>query len=108
MAFTMAVPLPTAAADADVLRGQQVFDANCASCHLGGANFVNEKRTLQKEALTSFGVGIEASSIHKFLTQDSQRHKSMVFFRAEGGKLTPEQWGDVASYVADQAQGDKW
>jgi cytochrome c6 len=97
-----------AAAGGDIGRGQQLFDANCAGCHMGGANFVSSERTLRQDALVKYGIGVEPASILSFVTKNSPRHQNLVFFRAEGGKLNPQQWEDVTTYVADQAQGDKW
>jgi cytochrome c6 len=102
------VATPAAAAAGDISRGQQLFDANCAGCHLGGANFVSPERTLRQDALVKYGIGVEPASILSFVTKNSPRHQNLVFFRAEGGKLNPQQWEDVTTYIADQAQGDKW
>jgi len=100
--------LPAAAlAGGDVGKGEQLFVGNCAGCHIGGSNLVNEKKTLQKEALLEYGIGLDQPSIKKFVT-NSLQHKKLVFFRVEGGKLTDDQWEDVTTYIADQANGEKW
>lgn len=100
---------PAAAATAgDISRGQQLFNDNCASCHMGGANYVNPDRTLKKEALVKYGIGLEPDSILSFVTNQSQRHKNLIFFRVEGGKLNPQQWEDATAFISDQAKGDKW
>lgn len=91
----------------DIVQGQQLFNDNCASCHMGGANFAKPERTLKKDALEKYGIGVEQPSILSFVT-NSQRHKNLVFFRAEGGKLNPQQWEDVTSYISDQAKNEKW
>jgi cytochrome c6 len=104
-----AVLLPTesAVAAGDIGRGQQLFNDNCTGCHLGGANYVSPDRTLRKDALVKYGIGVEPSSIRSFVT-NNVRHQNLVFFRVEGGKLNPQQWDDVTTFIADQAQGDKW
>jgi cytochrome c6 len=91
----------------DIGKGEQLFVNNCAGCHMGGNNFANEKRTLKKEALLQYGVGLDQPSLERFVT-NSLVHQKLVFFRVEGGKLTPDQWEDVTTYIADQANGDKW
>ena len=40
-------PLP--ALGGDIAKGEELFVKNCASCHIGGSNLVNEKRTLKKD-----------------------------------------------------------
>ena len=107
MAASNVVLLPAPAIAGDVGRGEQLFINNCAGCHIGGSNLVNEKKTLKKEALLEYGVGIDPASIKGFLT-NSLQHKKLVFFRVEGGKLTGDQWEDVATYISDQANGEKW
>jgi cytochrome c6 len=99
---------PAMAAGGNVGRGEAIFVSNCASCHMGGQNFINDQRTLKQDALVKYGVGVDQPSLLNFVTQQSARHKTMVFFRAEGGKLTPEQWEDVTEFVSDQATGNKW
>ena len=91
----------------DIGKGEVLFNNNCASCHVGGNNVVNEQRTLKRDALEKFGIGLDQPGIKDFVT-NSLRHKNLVFFRVEGGKLNPEQWEDVTTYISDQAKGDKW
>ena len=98
---------PSPAAAGDVGRGQQLFDMNCASCHGGGNNYVKEQKTLKRDALEKFGVGVEQKGIQDWVTK-SQQHKNLVFFKMDGGKLNEQQWEDVTTYVADQASGEKW
>jgi cytochrome c6 len=108
VALTLLTTTPAMAAAGNVGRGEAIFISNCASCHAGGQNFINDQRTLKQDALVKFGVGTDQPSLLNFVTQQSARHKTMVFFRAEGGKLTPEQWEDVTEYVSDHATGNKW
>ena len=98
---------PTPAIAGDVGKGEQLFVNNCSGCHIGGSNLVNEKRTLKKEALLQYGVGLDPAAIKGFLT-NSLQHKKLVFFRVDGGKLTDDQWEDAAIYVSYQANGEKW
>ena len=41
----------TAALDADVEHGAQLFSANCAACHMGGGNVIRASRTLSQQDL---------------------------------------------------------
>lgn len=91
----------------DIAQGRQLFSDNCASCHMGGENYVKVERTLKKDALEKYGIGVEQPSILSFV-MNSQRHKNLVFFRAEGGKLDPQQWEDVTTFISDQAKSEKW
>ena len=91
----------------DIGKGEVLFKNNCASCHIDGTNLVNVQRTLKRDALEKFGIGLDQPSIKNFVT-NNMRHKNLVFFRVEGGKLNDEQWEDVTTYISDQAKGDKW
>ncbi|KAL3789236.1 hypothetical protein HJC23_002821 [Cyclotella cryptica] len=93
-----AAPYPADAGD--ISKGTEVFTANCVGCHRGGQNFVNEKKTLQKDVLEKY-VGLDEEKVAKFF-KDSFVHKVV------GGKLTEEDISDVVSYVVDQAKGEKW
>ena len=104
---SIVLPIPSCLAIGDVDKGKVLFDDNCASCHIAGSNVINEQRTLQRDALEKYGIGVEQAEIKGFVT-NSMRHKNLVFFKVEGGKLNPQQWEDVTTYVADQAAGTKW
>ena len=107
-AFLMLVLVSPAVASpaTDVAQGGEIFVANCASCHAGGMNFIKEKRTLKRDALEKF-VGLDQPSVQKFVTE-SARHKTLVFPRAPGGKLSETDYSDVTSFIVDQAVNDKW
>ncbi|KAG2499972.1 hypothetical protein HYH03_002257 [Edaphochlamys debaryana] len=54
---------PNAARAADLALGEQVFNGNCAACHMGGRNSVIPDRTLDKAALEAYlegGFSVEA------------------------------------------------
>ncbi|GMI12006.1 hypothetical protein TrLO_g9683 [Triparma laevis f. longispina] len=87
----------------DVGAGEQVFSANCAACHAGGQNVIMPEKTLQKDALTQYlSGGMKEASV---VTQVTNGKNAMPAF---GGRLSDEDISNVASYVIDQAQGDKW
>lgn len=61
------------------------------------------EKTLQKDALTQYlSGGMKEASV---VTQVTNGKNAMPAF---GGRLSDEDISNVASYVIDQAQGDKW
>ena len=61
------------------------------------------EKTLQKDALTEYlAGGMKEASV---VTQVTNGKGAMPAF---GGKLSDEDIANVASYVIDQATGDKW
>jgi cytochrome c6 len=93
--------VPSSAWSADLAKGATLFQANCAGCHAGGQNFVQQTKTLQREALekylgTTDPVGIQA------YVQNGMPHKLLPL------KMDAKDYLDVASYVSDQALGGKW
>ena len=100
IAFFFSFAPPSVAMEGDIARGNQAFTASCAGCHAGGQNFVNEKKTLQKEALDKF-VGLDEEKVQAFF-------KGSFVHKVVGGKLSDQEIADVATYVVDQAKGDKW
>mmetsp|Transcript_18860 Transcript_18860/g.58047 ORF Transcript_18860/g.58047 Transcript_18860/m.58047 type:complete len:144 (+) Transcript_18860:292-723(+) len=94
---------PVAAHAGDIENGAQIFAGNCAACHAGGNNVIQTEKTLKKDALDAYldGGRKEASVV----TQVTNGKNAMPAF---GGRLSDEEIADVASYVIDQANGDKW
>ena len=92
---------PATAADLD--NGANVFAGNCAACHAGGNNVIQNEKTLRKDALTSYLTGgfSEASIVY----QVTNGKNAMPAF---GGRLDDSDITDVAAYVYDQANGNKW
>ena len=87
----------------DVESGATIFAGNCAACHAGGNNVIVAEKTLRKEALDSYLTGGRKES--SVVTQVTNGKNAMPAF---GGRLSDEEIGDVAAYVIDQANGDKW
>ena len=90
-------------AHAEINHGSKVFNSNCAACHRGGMNVVNEKRDLKKETLEKY-FKLNEDDIQKFLKTGS-KHRFMAF---PDGKLSESDYADVVDFVVDQAKGDKW
>lgn len=86
---------------ADLEAGATVFNGNCAACHAGGNNVIQNEKTLRKEALEAYlEGGYKESSI---VYQVTNGKNAMPAF---GGRLDPEDIDNVAAYVFDQAS--KW
>lgn len=85
--------------------GETLFQQTCSSCHPGGANVISKERNLQKEALDKFiGLSQEENGIMNFV-KDSNFHRGALAFT---GRLSNQDFKDVASYVYKQAMEDKW
>ena len=88
---------------ADIGAGKLIFEGNCAACHAGGNNVIQNEKTLQKDALTEYlAGGFKEASI---VTQVTNGKGAMPAF---GGKLGDDDIQNVAAYVFDTASGDKW
>ena len=88
---------------ADIEAGSQVFAGNCAACHAGGNNVIQNEKTLRKEALEQYlEGGFKETSI---VYQVTNGKNAMPAF---GGRLDDEEIQNVAAYVFDQATGAKW
>mmetsp|Transcript_1697 Transcript_1697/g.5169 ORF Transcript_1697/g.5169 Transcript_1697/m.5169 type:complete len:144 (-) Transcript_1697:181-612(-) len=98
-----AVLSPMAAFAADISNGATIFAGNCAACHAGGNNVIQTEKTLRKDALDQYLEGGRKES--SVVTQVTNGKNAMPAF---GGRLSDEEIGDVAAYVIDQANGDKW
>lgn len=92
-----------AAFAADLENGATVFAGNCAACHAGGNNVIQNEKTLRKDALEQYlSGGLKPESI---VTQVTNGKNAMPAF---GGRLDEEEITDVAAYVYDQASNNKW
>lgn len=88
---------------ADIENGALVFAGNCAACHAGGNNVIQNEKTLRKEALDQYlEGGLKETSI---IYQVTNGKNAMPAF---GGRLDDDEIEDVASYVFDQATNSKW
>ena len=88
---------------ADLDAGAQVFAGNCAACHAGGNNVIQNEKTLRKDALDQYLTGgLKPESI---VYQVTNGKNAMPAF---GGRLDDDEIANVAAYVFDQATGNKW
>jgi len=88
---------------ADLANGAKIFGANCAACHMGGANVIMANKTLKAEALSKYLDKYNDDPIAAIVTQVTNGKNAMPAF---GGRLSKDQIEDVASYVAGQATKD--
>jgi cytochrome c6 len=96
----LALTLPFASSPAmaaDSLSGAQVFQNNCAMCHVGGKNVVMPDKTLDQAALDKYG----KNSVVAITAQIKAGMNAMPAFK---DKLTDAQIEDVAAYVLKQAE----
>merc|ERR1711988_1609455 len=101
--FAGAMIMSPAAFAKDIEAGEAVFAGNCAACHAGGNNVIQNEKTLRKEALDQYlAGGLKPESI---VTQVTNGKNAMPAF---GGRLDAEEIDDVAAYVYDQATNAKW
>lgn len=91
---------PTAWAG-DAAKGAQIFNANCASCHMGGKNVVNPAKTLKKSDLAKHLAGYQDNSLEAIKYQVTMGKAAMPKFL---GRLSSEDIEDVAAYVLDQSE----
>lgn len=82
---------------ADLEAGEQVFTANCASCHAGGNNVIMPEKTLAKDILAEN----EMNSIAAITNQVTNGKNAMPAF---GGRLADEDINNVANYVLNQSE----
>ncbi|KAK9837456.1 hypothetical protein WJX81_003880 [Elliptochloris bilobata] len=92
-----------AAGSADLAAGQEVFDGNCAACHTGGLNSVQQEKTLSKESLVKYLDG--GFSIDAIVHQVENGKNAMP---AWAGRLDDEEIQNVAAYVYNQADTNGW
>jgi cytochrome c6 len=94
LVLVTALSRPALAADAD--HGAKIFKANCTACHIGGRNSVSAAKTLQKDALTTYGM----YSAEAIINQVTNGKGAMPSF---AGRLSATDIEDVAAYVLAQA-----
>jgi cytochrome c6 len=77
--------------------GQQIFNANCSACHIGGNNVIIANKTLRKEALEKYSM----NSLEAIRTQVTNGKNAMPSFK---GRLQDDEIEAVADYVLSQAE----
>lgn len=82
---------------AESLNGEQLFNANCSACHIGGNNVIISHKTLRKEALEKY----EMKSLEAIRHQVINGKNAMPAF---GGRLSEDEIEAIATYVLGQAE----
>lgn len=82
---------------ADNPNGQQVFNANCSACHIGGNNVIISNKTLKRDALEKY----EMNSLEAIRNQVINGKNAMPAFKE---RLTDAEIAAVASYVLQQSE----
>lgn len=86
---------------AETSNGAKIFEANCASCHIGGGNILISQKTLKKEALSKYLENYNQDSIQAIIHQVQNGKNAMPAFK---GKLSSEEILEVADYVFQNAE----
>ena len=86
---------------AEISNGAKIFEANCASCHIGGGNILISQKTLKKEALSKYLENYNSDSIEAIIHQVQNGKNAMPAFK---GKLSSEEILEVAAYVFKNAE----
>ncbi|MEH2073464.1 MAG: c-type cytochrome [Nostoc sp.] len=86
---------------AETSNGAKIFEANCASCHIGGGNILISQKTLKKEALSKYLENYNSDSIEAIIHQVQNGKNAMPAFKE---KLSAEEILEVAAYVSQNAE----
>lgn len=86
---------------AETSNGAKIFEANCASCHIGGGNILISQKTLKKEALSKYLENYDRDSIQAIIPQVQNGKNAMPAFKS---KLSPNEILEVATYVFQNAE----
>ncbi len=81
--------------------GAKIFNANCASCHIGGGNILIEQKTLKKEALSKYLENYNNDSMAAIIHQLQNGKNAMPAFK---DKLSDQEILEVATYVFQNAE----
>ncbi len=86
---------------AETSNGAKIFEASCASCHIGGGNILISQKTLKKEALSKYLENYDRDSIQAIIHQVQNGKNAMPAFKS---KLSPDEILEVAAYVFQNAE----
>lgn len=84
-------------ADPDLSAGEEIFNAKCTACHIGGQNVVVPEKTLEIDVLTDN----KMNSVEAIVTQVTNGKNAMPSF---SGQLQEDQIENVANYVLDRSK----
>ena len=82
-------------------RGEQIFNSNCAACHMGGGNVIRADRTLKMSDLKNH---VEAYTSSPLEALEREIEDGLNAMPSYAGKLTEEEIIAVATYVEKRAE----
>ncbi|WP_017315086.1 cytochrome c6 PetJ [Mastigocladopsis repens] len=85
----------------EISNGGKIFNANCASCHIGGGNILIDEKTLKKEALSKYLENYDADSIQAIIYLVQNGKNAMPAYKS---KLSEQEILEVAAYVFQKAE----
>ncbi len=97
--FNLTIIYPALAAE--TTNGSKIFNANCAACHIGGANILLEHKTLQKSGLSKYLENYEVEPIQAIINQIQNARSAMPAFK---NKLSDQEILEVTAYVFQKAE----
>ena len=93
---------PAMAVDGAALeRGEQIFNSNCAACHMGGGNVIRANRTLKISDLNNH---VEAYSSSPLEALEHEIEDGLNAMPSYADKLSEEEIIAVATYVEQRAE----
>ena len=82
-------------------RAEQIFNSNCAACHMGGGNVIRANRTLKISDLKDH---VEAYSSSPLEALEHEIEDGMNAMPSYADKLSEEEIMAVATYVEQRAE----
>ena len=99
-AMAMAMAMDTMESSA-LERGEQIFNSNCAACHMGGGNVIRANRTLKISDLNDH---VEAYSSSPLEALEHEIEDGLNAMPSYADKLSEEEIMAVATYVEQRAE----
>ena len=94
--------VPVMAVDGAALeQGEQIFNSNCAACHMGGGNVVRANRTLNIRDLNNH---VEAYSSSPLDALEHEIEDGLNAMHSHTDKLSEEEIIAVATYIEQRAK----
>ena len=82
-------------------RGEQIFNSNCAACHMGGGNVIRANRTLKISDLNNH---VEAYTSSPLEALEHEIEDGLNAMPSYADKLTEQEIIAVATYVEQHAE----
>ena len=82
-------------------RGEQIFNSNCAACHMGGGNVIRANRTLKISDLNNH---VEAYASTPLEALEHEIEDGLNAMPSYADKLSEEEIIAVATYVEQRAE----